>query len=93
MTYSSSSVVTEKEKSHDCKDGLPVMAEITRILTAKIRRQFFFCYHHCSVYSLPGSKFSTNLLLAASKCQPNDWMVAVVKHCWLLEQEAAEKDD
>ena len=28
----------------------------------------FLCYHHYSEYSLPGSKFSTNLLFAASKC-------------------------
>ena len=77
------------------------MAEITRILAANIRRQFFFhCYHHHSEYSLLGSKFSTNLLFAASKCTsqyndsgssrcskcPNDRMVAVVKHCWLLVQ-------
>ena len=64
-------------------------------------------YHHYSEYSLLGSKFSTNLLFAASKCTsqyndsgssrcskwPNDRMVAVVKHCWLKEEEAAEKDD
>ena len=28
----------------------------------------FLCYQHCSEYSLLGSKFSTNLLFAASKC-------------------------
>ena len=28
----------------------------------------FLCYHHHSEYSLLGSKFSTNLLFAASKC-------------------------
>ena len=28
----------------------------------------FLCYQHCSGYSLLGSKFSTNLLFAASKC-------------------------
>ena len=28
----------------------------------------FLCYHHYSEYSLLGSKFSTNLLFAASKC-------------------------
>ena len=43
------------------------MEELTRILTANIRGQFF-CYQHYSEYSLLGLKFSTNLLFAASKC-------------------------
>ena len=43
------------------------MAEITSILAANIPRQFFN-YDHYSEYSLLGSKFSTNLLFAASKC-------------------------
>ena len=60
----------------------------------------FLCCQHHSEYSLLGSKFSTNLLFAASKCHvtiqqrgssrcskwPNDRMVAVVKHCWLPVQ-------
>ena len=44
------------------------MTEITRILAANIRRTIFLCYRHCSEYSLLGSKFSTDLLFAASKC-------------------------
>ena len=31
-------------------------------------KTIFLCYHHYSEYSLLGSKFSTNLLFAASKC-------------------------
>ena len=60
----------------------------------------FLCYHHYNEYSLLGSKFSTNLLFAASKCHvtiqrqwqfkmfkmSKDRMVAVVKYCWLLVQ-------
>ena len=58
-----------KDRIFQSKGGFPVMAEITRILAANIRRQFFFViYHHCSEYSLLSSKFSTNLLFAASKC-------------------------
>ena len=61
----------------------------------------FLCCQHHSEYSLLGSKFSTNLLFAASKCHvtiqrrgssrcskwPNlmGWLPAV-KHCWLLVQ-------
>ena len=85
------------------------MADITCILAANICRQLFFvitttastrclvenfqliCYlqrvNTTSQYNDSGS----------SRCSkwPNDQMVAVVKHCWLLEQgkEAAEKDD
>ena len=44
------------------------MAKITRILVADICWTIFLCYQHCSEYSLLGSKFSTNLLFAASKC-------------------------
>ena len=61
----------------------------------------FLCCQHHSEYSLLGSKFSTNLLFAASKCHATikttwqfemfkmaepDGIVAVVKHCWLLVQ-------
>ena len=61
----------------------------------------FLCCQHHSEYSLLGSKFSTNLLFAASKCHVTiktkwqfemfkmaepDGIVAVVKHCWLLVQ-------
>ena len=76
------------------------MAEITRIVAANIPRQIFLCYYNYSEYSLLGSIFSTNLLFAASTCTsqykesgssrcskwPNDWMVAAVKHYWLLVQ-------
>ena len=69
------------------------MAGITHILAANIPRQFVFV-----MATLLGSKFSTNLLFAASKCTSqyndsgsstcsrwlNDRMVAVVKHFWLL---------
>ena len=45
----------------------PLMAEITRILTANIRRQFFFVITTtASIRCL--AKFSTNLLFAAIKC-------------------------
>ena len=61
----------------------------------------FLCCQHHSEYSLLGSKFSTNLLFAASMCHTSqcnnvavrvfkmaepDGIVAVVKHCWLLVQ-------
>ena len=85
------------------------MAEITRILTANIHRQFFG-YHHNSEHSLLGSNFQlicySQRIYAmsqyndsgSSRCSkwPNDRMVAMLKHSWLLvqkEEEAAEKDD
>ena len=69
------------------KGGLPVMAEITRILAANIRRQFF-CYHNCSEYSLLGSKFSTSLLFAASKCH------VIIQRQWLFKMfKMAERSD
>ena len=49
------------------QEGFVVMAEITPKLPANTRTQFS-CYHHCSKYSPIGWKFSSNLLLAASKC-------------------------
>ena len=44
------------------------MAEITPKLAANIRTEFFFVITTHSEYSLLCSKFSTNLLFAASKC-------------------------
>ena len=49
------------------KGGFPVMAEITRMLAANIRGQFFFVIT-TTARTLLGSKFSTNLLFAANKC-------------------------
>ena len=62
-------------------------------------KTIFLCYHHRSEYSLLGSKFSicySQRVNATSqyndsgsrRCSkwPNDRMVAVVKHCWLLVQ-------
>ena len=62
----------------------------------------FLCCQHHSEYSLLGSKFSTNLLFAASKCHVtmqqrgssrcSKWLnrmgslQCMVKHCWLLVQ-------
>ena len=85
------------------------MAEITRILAANIRRQFFFVITtkestHCLVknfqlicYSQRANATSQYNDSGSSRCSkcPNDRMLAVVKHCWLLVhgRRAAEKDD
>ena len=76
------------------------MAEITRILAANIRRQFFFvittaAFTRCLVknfqlicYSQRVNATSQYNDSGSSTCSkwPNDRMVAVVKHCWLLVQ-------
>ena len=84
------------------------MAEITCILATNICRQFFFVITtaastRCLVqnfqlicYSQQVNATSPYNDSGSSTCSesPNDWMVAVVKHCWLLvQEEAAEKDD
>ena len=91
------------------KGGFPVMTEITRITAANICRQVFFVITtttstRCLVQNFEPICYS-QLVNATSQCNhsrgskcskwPNDRMVAVVKHCWLLveEEEAAEKDD
>ena len=83
------------------------MAEITRILAANIRRQFFFVITttastRCLVQNFQlichlqrvnaTSQYNDS---GSSRCSkwPNGRIVAVVKHCWLKEEEAAEKDD
>ena len=84
------------------------MAKITRILAATICRQFFFGINtavstRCLVenfqlicYSQRVNATSQYNESCSSRCSkwPNDRMVAMVKHCWLLAQgkEAAEKD-
>ena len=76
------------------------MAEITRILAANIRRQFFFVIAttastRCLVqnfklicYSQQVNATSQYSESGSSRCLnwPNDQMVTVVKHCWLLVQ-------
>ena len=76
------------------------MAEITRILAANIRRQFFFVITttvstRCQVENFQLICYSQRLIATSqyndtgsSRCSkwPNDRMVAVVKHCWLLVQ-------
>ena len=76
------------------------MAEITRIPTANICRQFFFvintaasarCYienFQLICYLERVNAMSQNNDSGSSRCSkwPNDRMVAVVKHCWLLVQ-------
>ena len=55
------------------------MAEITR---CEYSLTIFLCYHHCSEYSLLGSKFSTNLLFTASKCHvtiQREWQFKMFK--------------
>ena len=79
---------------HHCKGGFPVMAGITRILAAKIRRQFFFVITtavsaRCLVQNFQLICYSQRVN-ATSQCNdsgsstcskwPNDRMVAVVKH-------------
>ena len=76
------------------------MTEITRILAANIRRQIFFvitttastrCLVQnfqlicCSQRVNATSQYNDS---GSSRCSkwPNDRMVAVVKHCWLLEE-------
>ena len=76
------------------------MAEITHILAANIRRQFFFVVTttastHCLVknfelicYLQRANATSQYDDSCSSRCSkwPNDRMVAVVKHCWLFVQ-------
>ena len=76
------------------------MAEIIRILAANICGQFFFVITttagtRCLVqnFQLICNSQRVNATLqyndsGSSRCSkwPNDWMVAVVKHCWLLVQ-------
>ena len=76
------------------------MAEITRILAAKIRRQFCFVITtaastHCLVHNFQPICYSQRVNATAQYKDsgssarskwPNDRMVAVVKHCWLLVQ-------
>ena len=80
--------------------GFPIMAEITRILAANICRQFFFVITttastRCLVQNFQLICFSQRVSAtwqyndsSSSTCSkwPNDRMVAVVKHCWLLIQ-------
>ena len=82
------------------KGGFPVMAEITRILAANIRRRYFFVIAtatstRCLVQNFQlicywqrvnaTSQYNDSGSSTCSKWQ-NDRMVAVVKHCWLLVQ-------
>ena len=83
-----------------CKGRLLVMIKIIRILAANICRQFFFVINtavstRCLVenfqlicYSQQVNAMSQYNDSGSSRCSkwPNDWMVAVVKHCWLLVQ-------
>ena len=82
------------------KGGFPVMAEITRILAANICGQFFLVITttastRCLVQNFQPVCYSQRVNATSqynhsgsSKCSkwPNDRMVAVVKHCWLLVQ-------
>ena len=77
-----------------------VMAKITRILAENICRQFFFVINteestrrlvgkfQLICYSQRVSATSQYNDSGSSRCLkwPNDLMVAVVKHCWLLVQ-------
>ena len=74
------------------------MAEITRILTANIRRQFFFvsttrASTRCLIqnfqlicYSQRVNAMSQYNDSGSSRCSKwqKDQIVAVVKHCWLI---------
>ena len=76
------------------------MAEITRILAANIRRQFFFVITttasaRCLAQSFQLICYSQRVNVTSqyndsgsSICSKwrNDLVVAVVKHCWLLVQ-------
>ena len=84
----------------DTEGGFPVMAKITRILAANICGQFFFVTStavstRCLVenfqlicYSQRVNATSQCNDSGSSRCSkwPNNRMVAVVKHCWLLAQ-------
>ena len=86
------------EKTIQCKGGFPVMAEITRILAANIRRQFFFVITtavstRCLVQNFQLICYSQRVNATSqyndggsSTCSKwlNDRIVAVVKHFWLL---------
>ena len=85
------------------------MAKITRILAANIYRQFIFVITAAAstrylveifqliCYSQRVNATSQYNDSGSSRCSKwsNDWMVAVVKNCWLLhkEKDATEKDD
>ena len=85
------------------------MAEITRILAANIRRQFFFVVTNAASTRCLVQNFQLICYLqrvnatsqynnsGRSRCSkwPNDRMIAVVKHYWFLVQgrRAAEKDN
>ena len=74
------------------------MAEITRILAANIRRQFFIVITttasmRCLVQNVELICYSQRVNATSqyndsgnSRCSkwPNDRMVVVAKHCWLL---------
>ena len=76
------------------------MAEITSILAANVRKQFFFVITtatstRCLVQNFQLICYSQQVIATSqyndsgsSTCSkwPNDRMVAVVKHCWLLAQ-------
>ena len=81
------------------------MAKITRILAANICRQFFFVITTaastpCLVQNFElicypqrlnlMSQYEDSGSLSCSKW-PNDWMVAVAKHCWLLGRGCRER--
>ena len=86
------------------KGGFPVMPEITRILAANIRRQFFFVVTTTASYRRLVQNFQlicySQRVNAMSQYNdsgssrtskwPNGRMVAVVKHCWLLVQGRGE---
>ena len=81
------------------------MAKITGIFAANIRRQFFFVFTtavstHCLVQNFQLICYSQRIKLTSqyddsgsSSCSkwPNDWMVAVAKHCWLLGRGCKER--
>ena len=82
------------------KGGFPDMAKITRILADNICRQFFFVINTAEstrrlvgnfqliCYSQRVNATSQYNDSGSSRCSkwPNDLMVGVVKHCWLLVQ-------
>ena len=100
----------QRSKNRTVRTQMPLRTSLRRIschgrnhsqASCEYSLTIFLCCQHHSEYSLLGSKLSTNLLFAGSKCHTSqyndvqfemfkmaepDGMVAVVKHCWLLVQ-------
>ena len=74
--------------SQSAKGEFPVMAKITCSLAANICREFFFVITNAASTRYLVEKFSTNLLLSASKCH-----VTIQRQWWFEMFKMAERSD